>query len=479
MTSLKYKTVSGIKWNTFAIVIKLLIQILQLAVLTRLLDKSDFGIIAVATMVIGFTDLFSGLGFSVAIIHKQTLNQYQYSSIFWMNIIMGVSIFFILWLMTPLIAFFYKEPILNSVIPLLGVQIIISSFGKMFMSLKTRDLEFKFISITAIISVVLGFVLSVVLALYGAGVYSLVFGQLFQTSILQLTYFIAEISKNKIRFYLNINEIKDFLKIGGYQLGSQILDFITIKVDIFLIGRFFGMDNLGVYNLAKELVAKPAVGITALIANVATAAFAKIQYDLSLMKKKYGEILKLLTTITFPMYVVLFVFADPIVSVLYDSTFSEVSTFTKILTITGIVTAIGAPVGIITVALGRTDLGFKWTIIRIIISTLAVVFSSFIGFQAVAYSISIVSVISFFLYWRIVLYAAIKITLAELINMFKLPALFSLIAGLPFLLLTNLFHFTILNQVIQVFVFIILYFFIQWYFDKNFVVNTKKMIFNK
>lgn len=68
---LKEKTASSIKWNTVATVIVMVVQVLQLAILTRLLERSDFGIIAIATLVISFTDIFSELGITAALIQDR------------------------------------------------------------------------------------------------------------------------------------------------------------------------------------------------------------------------------------------------------------------------------------------------------------------------------------------------------------------------------------------------------------------------
>ena len=111
----------GVRWNTAATVVSTLVQVLKLVVLTRILQKSDFGIIAIATMIIGFTEIFSEIGLTVGIIHKQNITIKQYSSIYWMNVILSFMLFAILCLITPLLSLFYDQPVLNNLIPLLGL----------------------------------------------------------------------------------------------------------------------------------------------------------------------------------------------------------------------------------------------------------------------------------------------------------------------------------------------------------------------
>ena len=79
---LKDQAISGAKWNTFATVNNAAVQMLKLFVLARLLEKSDFGLVAIAMMVITFTDIFANLGLSVGLIHKKEISQKEYSSVF-------------------------------------------------------------------------------------------------------------------------------------------------------------------------------------------------------------------------------------------------------------------------------------------------------------------------------------------------------------------------------------------------------------
>ena len=83
-------TAQGMVWTTISTVIRSFVQLFQVAILTRYLAKSDFGIIAIATLFIGFTQIFIDLGLSSGIMHKQDTNPKQYSSLFLLNILSGV-----------------------------------------------------------------------------------------------------------------------------------------------------------------------------------------------------------------------------------------------------------------------------------------------------------------------------------------------------------------------------------------------------
>ena len=428
--AIKEQTVSGVKWNTAATITNAGIQVLKLFILARLLEKTDFGLIAIAMMVIGFTEIFSNLGLSIGLIHKQDITQKQYSSVYWVNLIASVLLYGVLWAITPLLVRFYTEPELASIIPQLGLLLIINAFGKIFYTFKTKELEFKFISIVNIVCVVAGAILTVLLALWGFGVYCLVYGMLFQALAMQLTYAISGFGKYKILFYCKLKDIADYLKIGGFQVGTQVLDYAAAKLDIFLIGRFFGMELLGIYNLAKELILRIIHIINPIITNVATPAFAKIQDNVPLMQNTYLRILKLLSSLNFPIFFLFFVFAEPITLLVYGEKMMGVALFLRILSMWGLLNSVGNPAGILMVSLGRTDLGFYWALIRISATTAAILIASYISLEAVAYAQVILAFIFFFIYWRTMIYNMVQIKLKDYIGANARPFLYALAAAI-------------------------------------------------
>ncbi|MBQ6683302.1 MAG: MOP flippase family protein, partial [Bacteroidales bacterium] len=293
--SLRSQSVTGVKWNAVGTLTTTALQMLKLFILARILTKQDFGLLAIATMFLGFTEIFANMGLATGIIHKQDITRDQYSSVFWLNLMLSVALWLLLCAFTPLIASYYHHPALRQLIPLLSFTLVIVSFGKMFFTLKTIELDFKFISIVQIVGVTLGVVLTVVLALHGFGVFSLAWGALLQAFITQSVYAVSGLKAYRIRLHFRLSEIRELVSIGLYQLGMQVIDYAANKLDIFLIGRFFSAEVLGVYNLAKELLYKAVQLINPIVTNVAAPAFARFQDDMPKMRRSYAEVLHLLS----------------------------------------------------------------------------------------------------------------------------------------------------------------------------------------
>ena len=113
--------IKGVAWTTVSVVIRSIVSMLQITILTKLLVKSDFGIVAIASLFIGFTQIFLDLGISAGIMHKQDTTSEQYSSLFWLNIMTGILLTTILCtVVAPIAARMYKEPILMKFIHIMN-----------------------------------------------------------------------------------------------------------------------------------------------------------------------------------------------------------------------------------------------------------------------------------------------------------------------------------------------------------------------
>lgn len=467
--SLREKTANSVKWNTIATVFTMVIGILQVAILTRLLAKSDFGLIAIASMVIAFTDIFAELGVTAALIHKQDISQNEYSSVYWLNLTMSIIICGLTMLAAPLISTFYKEPSLTLIVKLLSLKIVFTAFGKMFQTIKTKNLEFNFISKVKILTSIIGIVTSTLLAYLGFGVMSLVYAQLLQILVNQCIYAFAGMKQMRLRFHFSFFEVKDVLTIGGYQIGTQIFDFIAARVDVFLIGRFFLMEQLGVYNIAKELIVKPYTIINSITSNVFSAAFAKIQDNINSVIANYSKLVKTVTMLSFPIYACLFIFADLIVGILYAPSFAEVAEFIRIMAVMGMchsITSQGAPVMI---AMGRTDLGLRWTLVRILMSTCIMLFTASISIYAVAYGETVLAIISVFVYFLIVLRLLMKgLDLRRYLSIFSAILLGVILLSCPFAIANMSFTVPVYFQFVMLAVYGGLYFlFLQKFFNSE------------
>lgn len=401
--SLKHQVINSLSWNTIAVLVNTLMQVLRIAVLARLLDDSDFGLVAISLAVVAFCEVFSDLGFTVPLLHKQDITKHQYSSVFWVNVFISIVIYLILFLVSPLIANAYSSDELIQICRLLGLTVIVNALGKIFQTRRTKDLQFKFISIVSIISSVLGFLIIFVLAYKGFGVYSLVYGTISQIVFRQGVYFFTGLRTKTISFYINLSEIKDFFKIGGYQLGSQLCDFLVAKADVFILGKMVGMTELGYYNLAKELVLKCYNLLNSITRGVMTSALAKVQTDNIRTSKIFSIFSEILSYSGVLLFLFLFAFSSFVSKAMYGESYIYIEPLLSILCFYGLFSTFISPMAALSMAKGRTNIVLSWTVSTAVISLGITAASASWGLYSLVYAQVAISIIFFFLNWKMII----------------------------------------------------------------------------
>ncbi|MCC6289111.1 MAG: oligosaccharide flippase family protein [Chitinophagaceae bacterium] len=201
--SLAVKAKAGVKWTTISAIVGALSQLLLTVILARFLGKKDFGLMAIAIFVINFSQLFIDLGISNAIIYNQNVDKKQLSTLYWMNIILGVFLFCIILIISPYVAVFYKEPELKNIINLIGITFLIQPFGMQFSTLLRKELHFKEVAIRNIISKVAGLLLGFAFGYYGFGVYALVYSTILTSLFDTIMFVIMGRKIHSPSFYFN------------------------------------------------------------------------------------------------------------------------------------------------------------------------------------------------------------------------------------------------------------------------------------
>jgi PST family polysaccharide transporter/teichuronic acid exporter len=361
-TNLKEKAISGVKWTTLASISNVVIQFLRIAILARILEKSDFGLMALVMLVMGFMDLFADMGISVAILHKQKISEKEYSSLYWFNWMMSFALLFIIWIVANIVSSFYQEPQLKFLIPLMGLNLIFTALGRQYATIAQKNLHFRFISLTEIVTSILSLIPAIILALNNFGVYSLIYSALFAGFCSNLCYYLKMKNIHKISLHYKFSETKSFLKIGIYNIGGQILTYFTDQFDVILIGKILGLDLLGIYNLAKNLAMRPAQITNPIITKISIPVFAKIQNDTGTLRNSYLKIVRLLSVINFPVYFFIAILSAPIIKIVYGTDNSSMIYVLSILSMYYMFRFIISPMGGLLIAKGRTDIGFYWNI---------------------------------------------------------------------------------------------------------------------
>ncbi|MDQ3847541.1 MAG: MOP flippase family protein [Thermoproteota archaeon] len=428
MVSLRKQAFKGIKWTTVSSGFTTSLQLVRLTILAHLLTPEDFGIVAMVVVVIGFIQAFSDMGVSNAIIHRQASNKQQLSSLYWLNIFAGVSVFIVLILSRSLIASFFQEPKLTNLIVLASLVFLIMPFGQQFQLLLQKELRFTLLAIVEMVSTFFDLLVAVMSALFGYGVLSLIFGQLFGAAVKAFLLTIIGFKEWRPIFHFSRSDLKGFLRFGAFQMGERSINYLSANFDYLLIGRFLGPEFLGVYSIAYQIVISPLLKINPVLTRVAFPIFAKKQHDNIALQKGYLEMSKLLALICLPILIGIAATAHLIIPLFFGDEWLLAVGLVQILTVVGATKTFGNPIGSILLAKGRADIGFYWNVFVAIINFFSFWFAVSYGVNAVAWTYAFLSIIYFFLIVRILQYV-ISLPWKQYFAVFIYPAVSSAVMG--------------------------------------------------
>lgn len=411
--SLQKEVFSGVKWTTISTVTLAFVAMLKISILTRFLDKSDFGLMAIVSFVMGFMDLFNTMGLTSAILHKQNISRKVYSSLYWFNHFVGLIMFVVLYATSPFISKFYNEPLLTSLIRIIGLNLILSGLGSMFRTVEIKNLSYKRIGIIDVLSSVVSLLFAIYFAYNNYGVYALVYSLLIQYIVSNTLLLLMGLRLYGLSFHYKYSEVLPFIKIGLFQVGSQFINYFNRDLDILLIGKFFSVDILGSYSLARELVRRPVSLINPIFSKVGAPLLSKLNNEPIKMKAYFLKLTNLLASITIPIYIGIAIFSYPIIWVLYGADYVSIALIVSILCINMIFRLIGGNVGSLVIATGRTDLDFRWNILTYLVTPIFVIIGVNFDIIMISLLISLSSVLLYVPSFHFLVKRLTNITLKE------------------------------------------------------------------
>lgn len=428
--TLKEKTINGVKWTTVSTVIVTVIQILQLSILARFLAPTDFGLMAIVMVVIGFSQTFLDMGISNAIIYKQSITKEQLSTLYWLNVIMGFALFVLICVLSPLASLFFKEPELSKLIILIGLTFLIQPFGQQFMVLWQKEMRFSEMSKIDISTKMISLAVSVVFAYSGYGVYALVYGTL-ASAVLQTVLFVRiGMREHRPQLLFRWGEIHEFVGFGVFQMGERIINYFNSQIDVIIIGKLLGAEVLGIYNIAKQLIMRPTQIVNPIVTKVTFPVMAKLQYDVATLKTVYLKTVLYLSSVNFPIYAMLIVLAPEIVLLLFGEKWLMAVPIVQILSLYGAVRSTVNPIGSLMLAKGRANLGFYWNLGLLLYVPTCIALVSRWGLMGVSWILVALQLSLILPSWYILVRPLCGAKLSEYIVKMTNPLILTLIAGM-------------------------------------------------
>lgn len=343
------------QWNTISQFFKMTVQFVNVVYLAKIIPPSEYGLMAMALVVVNLGILLRDLGTSAAIIQKKSISQELINTVFWLNLFMGVGLAILILVSSPVIATVYNQPKLFYVLVFLSLTFPLSSSAAAHLALLERDSKFKTISIIEITSSLFAVIIAIVMANLGYGVYSLVGQAIILNLISAIQFWRASRWRPSCSFFIDVKELKG---IFGFSANLSLFNFINYfsrNADSFIIGKFMSPVILGNYNLAYRLMLFPIQSLTFIANRSLYPVLSRSQDSNEVISKTYFNCVFIILLLTAPLMSGLAFYSQPFVKLVFGEQWHLTADILRWLAPTAIIQAVLSTTGAVFMAKGRTE----------------------------------------------------------------------------------------------------------------------------
>jgi len=381
--------VRGVLWTYVSFAGGKLLGFASIIILARLLIPAEFGQLGFALVFISYLDTIGDLGVSAALIYEQKRSEQAANIAFIINLISGVLWFILVLAMAPLVADFFRDPGVEPILRVLAWVFIITALGNTHDALLRKELAFKQRLIPDFARALMKGFFSVVLALIGWGVWSLVWGQLIGAVVATAALWYVVPWRPRLQFPLSL--ARRMLRYGAQIVSVNILAAIVHHVDYLIVGRMLGSAALGFYTMAYRIPELVITMIIWVVGSVAFPAYSKLQDDRPALQKAFLITLRYLSLLTIPAGMGLAVLGTIIIYTLYGEKWAPSIQVMQALAIAVSLRSLGSHAGDVYKATGRPDILTKLSLLRAVVLIPALIFSARLGIGGVAIALMIVT----------------------------------------------------------------------------------------
>jgi O-antigen/teichoic acid export membrane protein len=375
---------TGARWMTISQGATVASQVLSSLILARLISPSEFGLVALVTLIQLFIQqVFHDLGTSSAIVQRDEVSQELLSSVFFLNVAWGVGITAVLLAFADPLGWLLGN---GEVVPMLrvaSVTFIISTVGLVPSAVVRRKMQYERLAILNYLGFSGGLVFAIVFAFLGFGAWAMVIGGISGNSLATI-YAWWSASWRPIRHF----DRADIREISSYSLnltGFQLAVYFTGQGDRLIIGRFVGTAALGFYSMATRLFLTPIQLFGTVFSEVLFPALARVQSD----RRTVGETVLRATALgafaLAPLLVGLSAVAGPLVEIALGERWLPAVPLVSILAIVGLIQVVQTNNTTIFRSIGRTDLMMRWGIMTMVATMTGSVVGSPWGTEGIAW----------------------------------------------------------------------------------------------
>lgn len=344
----------GTFWSYLSFIGGKLLTFASTVVLARLLVPSEFGLMGYCMIAIQYLDLLMTFGLDAALIARSDKLEEAANANFIIGLVSGFFLYALTWFTAPLIAVFFNEPKVTELLRVVALVLPLSALGIVPGALLQRELRFRAKLIPDLVRNFSKGLVSIVLAFQGAGVWSLVAGQI--VGELVTTLLLWPMARWRPSWKFDRQVFRDSLGFGSHILIVGIVGAILTNIDYVFVGRILGATALGIYTLGYRLPELLIKNFNTVIARVSFPMLARIQQDHERIRRVYLKYIGYIALFAFPAGVGLACISAPFIMTLYTQKWAATIPVMQAISIALAISAIGHAPGVLYKAIGRPEI---------------------------------------------------------------------------------------------------------------------------
>jgi len=392
VNSLKTSSINAAKWNFFANIGSYFISFFLSIILARILEPKEFGMTGMLAVFIAIAVVFINSGISVAIVRSKDITEDDYSTAFYFNVVVGLFFYSLFFILSPLIADFFNEPILVPLTKLLSLVFVINSFGIIQNTILIKEINLKKQSICYLLGMLVSAIVSAIMAFNNYGVYSIVGQSISQALTTNILFWLTSKWKPSGRF--KFNSFRKIWSFGSKVLATNLVSTFVDNIDNFLIGKIFYANQLGYYVRAKSSKIMPEQILTNTLQATIFPILSKVNDNDNLFLQYHLKFYNLAVYIFLPVVFGFIAVAKAFTIVLYTEKWLPSVPFLQIIILSSISIFLSAFFNQTIMAKGEGNLYMKLNTIKKLIGLFSIPFGVFWGLIPFLWAFVFISVVS-------------------------------------------------------------------------------------
>ena len=351
------------------------VQFVLQIVLARLLTPEHYGALAIMIIFTNLANVFIQSGFNTALIQKKEVDERDYSSVFWVSLLIAGVLYVAIFFLSPVIAAFYETPEIVGPFRVLGLMLFPGAFNSIQLAKVRRELNFKKVFISNIAGIIIAGGVGIAIALLGGGLWALVAQTLLSITVPCLVMILTV--KWIPKLICDFKRVGALLRFGWKLLISSLIDVLYQDIRSLVIGKKYDSGTLGYYSRGKQFPQFIINAVNGTVQAVMLPVLSKEQDNKNKLRLTMRTSIVVSSYIIFPIMMGLAAVSYPLISILLTDKWLPAVPYMQIYCFSLAFTPIHSCNLQAINAVGRSDIFLKLEIIKKTIGITALVIAVF------------------------------------------------------------------------------------------------------